>query len=690
MSTDVHSFVEWKEEFVSQERGNRIVYYFLKDAAGDSVLAVVGTERSLRHMVYVVAEDFLQAYGSEKSINVSFKWRSRREVVDWLTSMLMKHQTSHDDPKLPMFDSSQAIGSTEFLTTGLDAPGIRLPDRASRIARKLKGHNTDIVWSGVAWTCGKQLKHYPAFCRNGTTIAIHSFVLVMAEEENHYLAHLEDMYEDKKGQKKVKVRWFHHNQEVKGVVPLPNPHPREVFFTPYAQVISAECVDGPTTILTPEHYEKCLAALPESSSPRIHLCFRQFRSNRIKPFDLSKLRGYFHQIILSCIDPNPLAKHNLTCNSMIGEEEEKFSQGGPVRQGAKRTRSCRGRQKIVSNCSVARISGPGKQVAPCLPAHQNLKFRLSCRMTPAVKSVGPQAQLTTPFKVHEKIELLCQDSGIRGCWFRCTVLRESRKQLKVKYDDLQNEDGCGNLEEWIPAFRLAAPDKLGMRCSGRLRIRPRAPEYPVDIPFEIGAPVDAWWCDGWWEGVVTGINSTDGSLQVYFPGEDFFSTFQRRSLRSSKDWVGNRWVNIEVKPDILSIISAAVSPGTKLSSCSTMAKGSESGGSAISDREGPSACRLETVEEDNQEVAVSAGSDGMLENVEWVNYRKQPCVEDEAKRDDADDDYYDDDDGEYGHDDDDDDGDEDDDGHASEDRVGEEFDHTGQKCEAIELMEVAV
>lgn len=38
--------------------------------------------------------------------------------------------------------------------------------------RKLKAQNSDIEWSGVAWICTKQLKHYPAFCRNGTTIAV--------------------------------------------------------------------------------------------------------------------------------------------------------------------------------------------------------------------------------------------------------------------------------------------------------------------------------------------------------------------------------------------------------------------------------------------------------------------------------------------------------------------------------------
>lgn len=96
MSGSGHCFVEWKEEFISQERGNRVVHYFLKDSAGESVLAVVGTERSVRHMFYVVAEEFVRVYGAENSMHAGYKWRSRREVVDWLTSMLSKQQHQGD------------------------------------------------------------------------------------------------------------------------------------------------------------------------------------------------------------------------------------------------------------------------------------------------------------------------------------------------------------------------------------------------------------------------------------------------------------------------------------------------------------------------------------------------------------------------------------------------------------------
>lgn len=95
-SSNDHCFVEWKEQFVSKERGHRVVHYFLKDVSGESILAVVGTERSVRHMFYVVSEEFLKAYAGEDSVYAGFRWRSRREVVNWLTSMLSKQHLQSD------------------------------------------------------------------------------------------------------------------------------------------------------------------------------------------------------------------------------------------------------------------------------------------------------------------------------------------------------------------------------------------------------------------------------------------------------------------------------------------------------------------------------------------------------------------------------------------------------------------
>jgi uncharacterized membrane protein YeiB len=84
------SFVAWEEHMLCHERGNRVVHYYLKEASGESVLAVIGTERSIRHMLYVVSDDFLHNYGSTGFINACTRWRARREVVNWLGSLVSR------------------------------------------------------------------------------------------------------------------------------------------------------------------------------------------------------------------------------------------------------------------------------------------------------------------------------------------------------------------------------------------------------------------------------------------------------------------------------------------------------------------------------------------------------------------------------------------------------------------------
>ncbi len=267
----------------------------------------------------------------------------------------------------------------------------------------------------------------------------------MAKGENHYLAYLEDMYEDKKGLKKVKVRWFHHNKEVKGLIPQLNPHSREVFITPHVQVISAESVDGLATVLTPKHYEKCVDAVAATSSPGIHMCFRQFKNHKIKPFTLPKLRGYSNQAILSSIDGSLVAQQKLKRNKLHVEDEEEIAHDDPVKVGAKRSKSYMWHQGLETGSSDVRNSFPGDQITKCEPKYPMLKLRFSRKLM-GIKSVEPLAQCPVSLKVDEKIELLCLDSGIRGCWFRCKILQVSQKRLKVQYDDVQDADGFGNLE----------------------------------------------------------------------------------------------------------------------------------------------------------------------------------------------------------------------------------------------------
>ncbi|MCL7026708.1 hypothetical protein MKW94_025673, partial [Papaver nudicaule] len=70
--------------------------------------------------------------------------------------------------------------------------------------------------------------------------------------------------------------------------------------------------------------------------------------------------------------------------------------------------------------------------------------------------------------------------------------------------------------EWVLASRVAVPDKLGFRLRGRGTVRPR-PSTDISLgPIKVGASVDAWWHDGWWEGVVV-HNESDERVHVYFP-----------------------------------------------------------------------------------------------------------------------------------------------------------------------------
>lgn len=331
-----------------------------------------------------------------------------------------------------------------------------------QVPRRLKVHDAEIEWSGVYWICSKQLRHYPAFRRNEITIAVsinpcikflcqqhsiltflfltsfsslcqvHSFVFVRAEEESYYVGYLEDLYEDKRGQKKVKVRWFYHNREIKRVLHQLNPHPREIFITPYVQAISAECIDGRATVLTPKHYEKCLATFSHSQIADFYMCFRQFKSNKVKPFSLSKLRGYSNQRVLSSLNCPLVSKHRTKGNKANGEEDDNFAYDDHGGRGAKRNRSCGAANSI-----------PRNQITNCEPIHKKLRIKLPTR---EVKSVRPQGSSHASFKVGEKIELLCQDSGIRGCWFRCEILQASEKRFKVKYVDVHDADESANLE----------------------------------------------------------------------------------------------------------------------------------------------------------------------------------------------------------------------------------------------------
>ncbi|CAK9186316.1 unnamed protein product [Ilex paraguariensis] len=80
-------YVRWEEVYVTSDRGRRDVRYYLIRKDGTSDLAVAGKEKSLGRMSYRYAIRDLSLVSASNSSSF-LKLRSRREVIDWLNSIV--------------------------------------------------------------------------------------------------------------------------------------------------------------------------------------------------------------------------------------------------------------------------------------------------------------------------------------------------------------------------------------------------------------------------------------------------------------------------------------------------------------------------------------------------------------------------------------------------------------------------
>lgn len=99
-------------------------------------------------------------------------------------------------------------------------------------------------------------------------------------------------------------------------------------------------------------------------------------------------------------------------------------------------------------------------------------------------------------------------------------------------------------------------------------------------------------------------------------GESFFLSIHKKDLRTSRDWVGNQWIDIQVKPDILSAISATFSPDAKMSMSSTVTEDMKPSGFALSCTEVPTSAELVSNKEKKPDVATLISNDGILDHMD--------------------------------------------------------------------------
>lgn len=109
-------------------------------------------------------------------------------------------------------------------------------------------------------------------------------------------------------------------------------------------------------------------------------------------------------------------------------------------------------------------------------------------------------------------------------------------------------------------------------------------------------------------------------------GESLLLNMDKKDLRISRDWLGDRWVDIEAKPDVLSAISSTISSCTRPFVSSDIAKDVadvDCGDNTLLCPELPSCSRHE-----KDELGASPSSDHLPEKLDLVNDKKSPSMKD--------------------------------------------------------------
>ncbi|EPS62942.1 hypothetical protein M569_11845, partial [Genlisea aurea] len=486
-------YVGWEEMVAYTGKGRREVHYFLKRRGGGRDLVVVGRETDAMTYDYTFNDGhFLFPILNGFS---GLKLRTRKEVVDWMDSMV---SDALRDGSLRLSTSRERYRKVKRETNVVSYRFSSILFRSGTRVPLLNHNIPGFAWLGLSSVCQKRRRHYQSFCRNGSIISVRDFVYVLSDNYRRLVAHVEDMYEDVEGNKMVLVRWFHKIDEA-GIVLPSSYNDKEIFYSLCLQDISVECIDGIATVLGPEHYEKL-----SNEATRLGLnpfmCSRQFDNGDLKPFEVTALEGYWKQEFF-----RKKGGSLLEISSNL-KREASFGDAIPSRS-AKRFRLSHSSGATTS--SLSDLKGDFITDSPNSPAMSTGIDNAETQKLPQLLSIG------------SCVEVLSQDSGIRGCWFRAVIIKKHKDSVKLRYQGVKDaEDESKYLEEWILASRIAAQDLLGIRLSGRTIIRPvLLPDGAIVYDsLNIGTIVDALWHDGWWEGIVLKKESRD-RIAVYFPGK---------------------------------------------------------------------------------------------------------------------------------------------------------------------------
>lgn len=236
----------------------------------------------------------------------------------------------------------------------------------------------------------------------------------------------------------VVVRWFHRIDEVGNFLPH-NFSDREVFFSLYLQDLSIECIDGLTSVLSPQHYEKYRNEARHTRQEPF-MCSKQYDNDDVKSFDITQLKGYWKQEILRYMYPNSDSKSNGSSGrSEDGPELEQNFQSTPGIRPKKKQRFTKidGKDEVdliahkLGNLSNSKINTKTSM------GNNSVKL-VGSTILPTIIETNEHASQYLAVGSH--VEVLSQDSGITGCWFRASVIKMHKDKVKVQYRDIQDAD----------------------------------------------------------------------------------------------------------------------------------------------------------------------------------------------------------------------------------------------------------
>uniref|UniRef100_A0A7N2LXR1 Agenet domain-containing protein n=1 Tax=Quercus lobata TaxID=97700 RepID=A0A7N2LXR1_QUELO len=130
------------------------------------------------------------------------------------------------------------------------------------------------------------------------------------------------------------------------------------------------------------------------------------------------------------------------------------------------------------------------------------------------------------FRKGTMVEVSSDEEGYKGSWFTATVIQSTGSdKFLLEYHNLTMDDGTQPLREEVHAQY----------------IRPFPPEVPGVVSFKELQEVDAWYNEGWWEGVISKVLNFSEYI-VYFSYSNEELRFGHSKLRPHQHWINGKWV----------------------------------------------------------------------------------------------------------------------------------------------------